>query len=210
MFSKTLFSLALLASSAMAAITFTSAPSTVEAGQTYTLKYTTEDTVTPISIILRKGDPLNLGTIGPLTTSATGGSFTWTAPTTLASGTDYAFEIEQGTDINYYGPFSLTGGTAPVSSSAALVSASATASSSGSIASVVLSSAHSSVSAKPSNYANSTTTKTTLSTSLSTARLSTSSGASATATKAPSNGASSISSPIALIIGAVAAMFYLH
>jgi len=206
MLSKTLINIALLASSAMAAITFTSAPSTVEAGQTYTLKYSTEDTVTPISIILRKGDPKNLGVIGPLTTDATGGSFTWTAPTTLVSGTDYAFEIDQGTDVNYYGPFSVTGGAASVSSAATSASVSAT----GSVASVVLSSAHPSVSAKPSNYSNSTTTKTTLSTSLSTARLSTSStGATATATRAP-NSASSFSSPVALIFGAIAAMLYLQ
>jgi len=206
MLSKTLITLGVLASSAFAALTFTSAPSTVAAGSTYTLTYTTDDTTDPVSIILRKGNPADLTTIGTLTSTATGGSYSWTVAANLVSGTDYALEIMQGTVTNYYGPFSLTGGsTAPSSTSSGSMSASI----SGSSSSGSMSQTSSAKMSTSSHVGNSTvTTKSTVSTSLSTSKI-TSSSAGATATSAP-NSASSISSPLALILGAVAAMFYLH
>jgi len=207
MLSKTLITLSVLASSVFA-LTFTSAPSTVVAGSTYTLTYTTDDTTDPVSIVLRKGNPAALDTIGTLTSTATGGSYSWTVAANLVSGTDYALEILQGTVVNYYGPFSLTGGsTAPSSTSSGSLSASISAS--GSSSSGSLSQTSSAKVSTSSHVGNSTvTTKSTVSTSLSTSKI-TSSSAGATATSAP-NSASSISSPLALILGAVAAMFYLH
>jgi len=215
MFAKSFTAIALLASSVFGAVTFTSVPSGISAGQSYTLLYSADDTTTPVTITLRKGNPQNLDTIGALTTTSTGGSFTWTVPADIVSGTDYALMISQGTaDVNYFGPFSVSGGTG-VASSVAVVSPSGSASPSHAVVSASASGKISSLAslptAKPSGFSNSTTTKSSLSTKISTTKLpsSTSSGPSASATSAP-NGASSLSSPVALILGAVAAMFYLH
>jgi len=211
MLSKSLFTLAVLASSAFAALTFTSAPSTVAAGQTVTIGYSTDDATTPVQIVLRKGNPADLQTIGTLTAAASGGSYSWTVPADTPSGTDYALEIIQGTNTNYFGPFSVTGGTAPTSSAGSSSTGSVTAKSgSSSVSSTAVSSALT-ISAKSTSthVSNSTvTTKSSVTTGLSTSKITSSAGA-ATATSAP-NGASSISSPLALILGAVAAMFYLH
>ena len=38
----------------------------------------------------------------------------WTPPTTLANGNDYALEIVQGSQYNYFGPFQVQGADAMV------------------------------------------------------------------------------------------------
>jgi len=46
-----------------------------------------------------------------------GGQYVWTPPTTLPAGNDYALQILQGNQVNYYGPFQILAATAPASSS---------------------------------------------------------------------------------------------
>jgi hypothetical protein len=118
----------------------------VQAGQTYTVTYSPADD-TPTTFILRKGLSTDLGTIGTLTSTATGGTFSWTVAKDLASGNDYALEIRQdGQSPNYSGQFGLTGGSAAASSSA-VVSSSASAASAYSVSSVIASHASSASSA---------------------------------------------------------------
>lgn len=118
----------------------------VVAGQTYTITYSPKDS-TATTFILRQGPSGNLNTIETITTTATGGSFTWTVPKTLPNQPNYALEIRRGTDSNFSGQFGLTGGSAAVSSavSSASASASSAAASAASSASAALSSALSSI-----------------------------------------------------------------
>jgi hypothetical protein len=112
----------------------------VKAGQTYTVTYSPADN-TPTTFILRKGLSTDLSTIGTLTSTATGGTFSWTVAKDLADGSDYALEIRQdGQSPNYSGQFGLTGGSAAASSSA---SASASSASAYSVSSVIASRASS-------------------------------------------------------------------
>ncbi|KAF2675511.1 hypothetical protein BT63DRAFT_40441 [Microthyrium microscopicum] len=214
MFSKSIVSALLFASQAFAAISFTSTPSAVVAGQTYTLTWVTDGTG-PVTILLKEGISTNLATVGTLTTTGAGGSFTWTAPSTYAPGTDYAFEIDQeGEAVNYSGQFPFTGGVA-VSSSVAPMSSSAAASASGSMsmtapvssASSASAAMVSSVSGMPSGYKNSTVTSTA---GASTLKPSASLKPTATPTPAPANSAASLGSPVALVLSVVAAMLYLQ
>ncbi|KZM26269.1 hypothetical protein ST47_g2557 [Ascochyta rabiei] len=117
----------------------------VKAGQTYTVTYSPADN-TPTTFILRKGLSTDLATIGTLTSTATGGTFSWTVASDLPDGSDYALEIRQaGQSPNYSGQFGLTGGSAVASSSAA--SASASSASAYSVSSVIASHASSASSA---------------------------------------------------------------
>ncbi|KAJ4355183.1 hypothetical protein N0V95_003143 [Ascochyta clinopodiicola] len=114
----------------------------VKAGQTYTVTYSPADN-TPTTFILRKGLSTDLSTIGTLTSTATGGTFSWTVAKDLADGSDYALEIRQdGQSPNYSGQFGLTGGSAAASSSAS-ASASASSASAYSVSSVIASRASS-------------------------------------------------------------------
>ncbi|KAF2397599.1 hypothetical protein EJ06DRAFT_584517 [Trichodelitschia bisporula] len=202
MYFRTILSVAVLAASAMAQLMFTSVPTSVQAGQQYTIQWSGGDATQPVTILLRKGESGNLGTVGTLTSTGTGGSFTWTVDSTITDGTDYAFEIKQGTSNNYSGLFAVSGGTGT-----ALPTASATAK-----ASATSADASSTDSAATSTSAtDSSATTTTLATSASATKAVTS--ASSVPTKsvtAPSSGASGLKSPVALIMGAVVAMLYFH
>lgn len=44
-----------------------------------------------------------------ITDSATNGQYIWTPPMSLPNGNDYALQIIQGTQSNYFGPFSIQG-----------------------------------------------------------------------------------------------------
>lgn len=199
----------------------------VVAGQTYTITYSPKDN-TPTTFILRQGASGNLATLDTITTTATGGSFTWTVPRTLADQPDYALEIRQGETINYSGQFPLSGGSgATVSSAVASIVSSAKASASSAAASAAssasahlssivasaVSSAQASATISPSAGLNSTVTSATLSTSASAASTaSVSSGTSGTTSASipESTGAASslASSPLAAIL-AIAGFAYL-
>ncbi|KAH7372316.1 Ser-Thr-rich glycosyl-phosphatidyl-inositol-anchored membrane family-domain-containing protein, partial [Pyrenochaeta sp. MPI-SDFR-AT-0127] len=126
---------------AAAALTIDTFPANVVAGETYTVTYSPKDN-TPTTFILRQGPSGNLNTIETLTTTATGGSFSWTVKSTYANQPNYALEIRQGDVINYSGQFPLTGGSGSAASSAASsarASASSAAASAASSASAALS-----------------------------------------------------------------------
>lgn len=107
---------------------FTRVPNPVTAGQPQALIYSTNDTTSPVTITLRKGLSTNLQTIETLTSSATGGQYVWTPSNTLENDSDYALQIEQGSQLNYYGPFTLQGSSEEESSSSASGSATSSAS----------------------------------------------------------------------------------
>ena len=75
----------------------------------------------PISITLRQGLAGDLQDVEVLTGDAKDGQFVWTPSTSLPNGNDYALQIKQGDEINYFGPFVVQG----ASSSASSVSVSA-------------------------------------------------------------------------------------
>jgi len=167
-------------------------PSTgARAGQPTTITFTAPNSA-PVTITLRKGDPNDLETIEVLTTSATGGSYTWTPATDLAAGSDYALEIRQGGGApNYSAQFGITGGTGTRPSSSEASSATLS----------------TSVTAAPSSSSNGTQTRSPSPTG------STSRSASASApanTNVPGAGALSKASPIALLFGVVGAMLFFH
>merc|ERR1712072_947532 len=116
MFAKAIIlaGLSALAAAQSTTLTFTEVPQTVTDGQEQTIRYTTDDNSTAVTILLRKGPSENLQTVSTLTTSATGG--------------DYALEIQQGSENNYFGPFTVQGRDASCdNSNSASPSANATA-----------------------------------------------------------------------------------
>ncbi|OAL07143.1 hypothetical protein IQ06DRAFT_288907 [Phaeosphaeriaceae sp. SRC1lsM3a] len=200
---------AALISSAFA-VTIDTYPSSVEAGKTYTITYSPKDA--PATFILRKGLSTDLTTIATIGTG-NAGTFTWQVSSSLPNGGDYALQVKQGSEENYSGQFPLTGGSNAVSSaSAAASSASAAVSSikasASSVIASITSAASASASVSPSGGANTTVSTATLSRTASTSR-----PASTTGSSPPqSTGAASMlsASPLAIILGAVAAFAYLN
>ncbi|KAF2636390.1 hypothetical protein P280DRAFT_533915 [Massarina eburnea CBS 473.64] len=219
------------------AVEFNELPTSIEPGKTYTLTYSPKDD-TPTTLKLRQGEPGNLDTLETITTTATGGSYQWTVPNTLPNGEDYALEIVQGDgEPNYSGLIPLTGSSvssSASSSASATSSSSASKSSSGSASASASASASDSASKTSSSSAsNSTASGSTLTTAASTGSSSgspsgspTPSGSNSTLsstnrtpsatsgstapTQSTNAGNMLASSPIALILGAVAAMAYLN
>ena len=194
----------------------------VKAGQSYTITYSPASDI-PTTFVLRKGLSTDLDTVGTLTTSATGGSFTWTVSDDLTNGADYALEIRQeGQKPNYSAQFGLTGGeTASASVSSAISSiissarSSASASASASLSSLitsVASSAAASATVSSSAGLNSTVSSATLSHSSGSAKPTGSATKTSSITPPESTGAASMlgSSPLALLFGAVGAFAFLN
>lgn len=125
MFCKTLLvgAFAALAAAQSAVLTFTNVPNPITDGEAQAILYATNDTQTPVSIILRQGPSNNLQVIETLTSDSVGGTFIWTPPKTLPNGNDYALEIRQNGQNNYFGPFVVQGASpAAISSSSASAS----------------------------------------------------------------------------------------
>lgn len=128
---------AVLASAQSSVLTFLHVPDPITDGQPQAITYATNDTVNPVSIILRQGPSGNLQTVQTLTTNANNGQYIWTPCKALPDGSNYALEITQGNQVNYFGPFSVQGaseGTCPGISSSS--SSSMSASSSGGVGGV--------------------------------------------------------------------------
>lgn len=83
----------------------------VVAGNQYTLTYTAPDQSAPVTFTLKNGPANNLQTYEVLGT-ATGGTFQWSVSKDLVNNVDWAVQISQGKEVNYMGPFPLTGGAA--------------------------------------------------------------------------------------------------
>lgn len=49
----------------------------------------------------------DLKTVATLTTDATNGQYIWTPAGSLVNGNDYALQITQGSQLNYFGPCKL-------------------------------------------------------------------------------------------------------
>lgn len=222
-----------LAAAQSSVLTFTHVPNPVTDGQAQAITYSTNDTTSPVTIILRKGLSGNLQTVQTLTAAATSGQYIWTPAKTLPNGDDYALEITQGTQINYFGPFVVQGASASASiSSSAVPSASITVSANGTASTTVplgtgvigtasaatgtgiarnttMSMATLTAASSASSTAGSPTSNTAGTTTTGSGSGSSSSTASASASKSTS-GASQIGSATVLMLGAVAAVFYLQ
>jgi hypothetical protein len=146
------------------------------------------------------------------TTPATGsdGSYSWTAPSTYPPAADYAFEIVQGSDVNYSGLNSYTGGTAAVSSAAAPPSYSASSAGWASASSVPQSAAPTWAPSSHYNGTNATSTSWTMKPTPSTVMTTSALPPATKPSTAPANMGSTLQSPLALIFGAIAAMIYLQ
>ena len=107
-------------------LTFTHVPNPVTDGEPQAILYSTNDTQSPVTIVLRKGNSNNLQTVSTLTTTATGGQYIWTPSKSLADDSDYALEIKQGNQVNYYGPFIVQGANPSAVSAASKSSATST------------------------------------------------------------------------------------
>ncbi|EAS33293.3 extracellular matrix protein [Coccidioides immitis RS] len=112
-FFRTLLAAAALIASTVAQseLAFTSFPSDVQVGKPVAVTWAGGDATKPVTIKLRKGPSDDLKDIAVLTSSATGGSYTWTPSSSLVDGDDYALQINQGSDINYTNLFSISGGS---------------------------------------------------------------------------------------------------
>jgi hypothetical protein len=73
-----------------------------------------------VSIILRQGPSSNLQDVETLTTDATNGQFVWTPSLSLPNGNNYALQIKQGNQVNYFGPFSVQGASSSASMSSSV------------------------------------------------------------------------------------------
>ena len=95
MFAKALLlgALAALAAAQSQVLTFTRVPNPITDGEPQAITYATNDTSSPVTIILRQGAANNLQTVDTLTSNANGGQFIWTPPKSLPNGADYALEI---------------------------------------------------------------------------------------------------------------------
>ena len=95
MFAKALLvgALAAYAAAQSQVLTFTRVPNPVTDGEPQAITYATNDTSTPVEIILRQGAASNLQTVEVLTSDATGGQFVWTPRASIPNGADYALEI---------------------------------------------------------------------------------------------------------------------
>jgi hypothetical protein len=120
MFAKALLLSALAACAAAQSkvLFFTHVPNPITDGEPAAITYSTNDTESPVTIILRRGQSNNLETIMTLTDNSYGSQFIWTPPLSLPNGVDYALEISQKTQTNYFGPFVIQGAI-PASVSAA-------------------------------------------------------------------------------------------
>ncbi|KND95043.1 hypothetical protein TOPH_00112 [Tolypocladium ophioglossoides CBS 100239] len=196
----------------------------VTQGESFTLKFSGCET--GCTIVLQTGTSNNLKDVKTLTSSATGGSFTFT-PSDLASAT-YNFkstdnasrESNYSQQFAYQGTGSTSASTAPASTTASATtsvtstntasSTAATTTSAKSSMTTVTSTSTGTSSSSGSSTTGSATTGSATTTTNSPSSSPTSTQAPTTpTTKVPGSGAGRLSSPMALVAGAVAAMAYL-
>ncbi|CAK7263057.1 hypothetical protein SEPCBS119000_000289 [Sporothrix epigloea] len=211
---------AALAATAAALPAFTNSAFDLVPGSTFTLTW--GNATGPVTIYLATGDAEDLTKLKAIDTNDASGSFTWTVPTDLVTGT-YAFEITDSTGTNYSKQFKLTGtGSAtpsastavstPVSSTAASSTAtSSTAASSTAESSTTVTSMSTPMSSslttktktmKTTASANSTTTKT--------SATGTKATTTSTATPVNTNSGPQTKSSLAFVLVAFAAMMYFN
>ncbi|KAF2858039.1 hypothetical protein K470DRAFT_278816 [Piedraia hortae CBS 480.64] len=129
MFSILVVSLAALAVAQSTVISFDSVPNPIVDGKAQTIKFHTSDQSNSVTITLRKGASNDLQTVETLTTNAQNGEFVWTPSECLPNGNDYALQITQNGQVNYFGPFSVIGAASSCASSSSSAATAATTSS---------------------------------------------------------------------------------
>jgi len=205
-FFQTLFAAAAFVAAAAAAVKpeIHDFPKNVVPGKTYEITYSPADD-TPTTFILRMGDDVNLDKVAILTTTATKGKFSWTVDKNLPNRNDYALEIIQGaaTNNNYIGPIALTGSTASAFPSSSVPPTSTGASS----GKPTVSSTASAPVTTTTGVSNNTVTSTSLSRTVSAPTTATTSGS---GPPQSTGAASSLGSPLALVLGGFAAFAYFN
>ncbi|KAK3950461.1 Ser-Thr-rich glycosyl-phosphatidyl-inositol-anchored membrane family-domain-containing protein [Pseudoneurospora amorphoporcata] len=202
---------------ALAKPAFTNTNFNIQEGVDYTLKW--KDATGPVTISLMNGpDEKSMKPFKTIASGVTGDSFTWT-PEDLPSGT-YAFKITDGDsteDENYSVRFPYVGSVVATSSASSTLSTITKTSTSTQVSSTVESSTVESSSAASSTAASSTDASSTVTSAASSAASTTTSTRAATSTEAaPSNSppntnnAERFASPLALILGTVAALVFFN
>lgn len=206
----------LIASAALAAVAVAQNNSPVKITNTAiapkagtTLEVTYEPPTIAVTLLLKNGNGDNLKTVKTIGTSSNG-KISWVIEAGIPNDS-YSLEIKPASgDSNYVGPFRIQGATAPVVSS----SASSTASSSATVSSgsVTRTSLSTSASASVSQSSNGTVSSATLSSATTSGSRPTGSSATTTGSAPPTNtnaAGSLAQSPMALVLGALAAFAYL-
>ncbi|KAH8591984.1 hypothetical protein B0O99DRAFT_718113 [Bisporella sp. PMI_857] len=180
----------------------------ITAGTPYTITW--GDATGPVTITLKHGlDANNLEDYEVLVTGGTfpSGSYTWTPPATLPSD-NYAFRIQDGTDVdNYSAMFQFFGADSSSTSSSGTVSRTSTSSATSSPSTSATDST-TTPTATPTSSNSTTTSRTSSRTGTSTS----SSGSSQTSTPAtnPGGAASGIAAPLGMVVLAFAALLTLN
>ncbi|KAI9869037.1 MAG: hypothetical protein M1813_002860 [Trichoglossum hirsutum] len=210
---KTLFAIASAVavvaaqSSLMLTTTFTS----VAAGDSVKITWAGGDPTAPVTLVLRSGDPNNLNAGSVITSSATGGSFTWSVPSDIPSLSNYALEIKQGSLDNFSNQFAISGGSGTALPTGSLTATLSASNSSTSTSTSSSSSSESSSSASSSTASGNLTTTATLKTTSSSAGTTRTSAPTSSSTVAPNaNTAPGFASPLALVLSAMMAMIYFN
>jgi len=223
-FSAVIASLATVATVAAQAISFTSVPTEVEAGKTYTLQWSPSSDVKTVTILLRWGEENNLNPGNVLASNLQNtNSYQWTVPSNLFNSdrdepdTRYAFEIKYDNkgeeESNYSGPIAVSGGqdfsdSAPKASSSSSSEDSDSTSTVTETTDMTTTMTSTADTASATSTDNSTTTQTTRTRS-STTQTEEADDADSTPT-APNGGSVARSSSLAMIFCILAAVFYLN
>ncbi|KAI9756154.1 MAG: hypothetical protein M4579_003967 [Chaenotheca gracillima] len=85
----------------------------------------------PVSLLLKNGPSTALKTVDTIASNLDTNTYTWSIDSSLPDGS-YSLEIDQGSNTNYYGPFTIGGSSATSASASASASASITGSASSS------------------------------------------------------------------------------
>ncbi|CAK7223472.1 hypothetical protein SCUCBS95973_005191 [Sporothrix curviconia] len=210
---------AALAATATAIPAFTNSAFDLVPGSTFTLTW--GNATGPVTIYLATGESSDLTKVQTIDSDDESGSFTWTVPTDLVTGT-YAFEITDSTGTNYSKQFTLTGtgsasasattavSTSAASSSTAVSSATSTTAASSSSSPASSSSSSSTSSSSSSKTTHVTTTASSNSTTTKTTSTGTKATTSATTVPANTNNGPQAKSPLAFVLVTVAALLYFN
>ncbi|KAF8542971.1 Ser-Thr-rich glycosyl-phosphatidyl-inositol-anchored membrane family-domain-containing protein [Trichophaea hybrida] len=171
------------------------------AGKPYTIKWS-HNFGDKVTLRLRKGDDSNNldNVLTIVSDTSNDGEYTWTPPTQLDAGKNYAIEIVANGSANYSPKFEIDSNGSGVSSSKASSSAKPTKSGSEYPSSSAKPSASASGSAEPSSSASATSTDSS----------SSAAQTSITAPNEPKSAAGRMSSPLALVLCIVASLVYFH
>ncbi|EEP76723.1 predicted protein [Uncinocarpus reesii 1704] len=212
-FFKTLLAGAALVAStaAQARLAFTSFPSNVQVGKPVVVTWSGGIPTKPVTITLRKGPSDDLKDVAVLTSTATGGTFTWTPSSSLVDGPDYALQISQGSEINYTNLFPITGGSGTALPSTTAETSSLAVSTTVRLTTAVTTS-HASRGTTLSISRNSTISTPTLTSTraVTLTPTATPTEPEVIPTDAPNAAPAILSSPVALLLSALVAFAYLH